>query len=110
MSKPNNKVSLFSKEGDFIKTFDSAEHASKELNNKAGSIRQAIRYKTLIQNKYRVEYDGAINIRENLPDSYLRIRITSKEKAELKNFAESKDTTMTGYVKSLIDEYIKNNP
>lgn len=36
-------------------------------------------------------------------DSYLRIRITSKEKAELKNFVESKGTTLTAFLKSLLD-------
>ena len=39
-------------------------------------------------------------------DSYLRIRITKQEKAVLKNLVELRNTTMTDFVKSLIDSKV----
>lgn len=46
-------------------------------------------------------------------DSYVRIRISSNEKAELKNFVESKGTTLTAtlttYLKTLLDSKVNSS-
>ena len=41
-------------------------------------------------------------------DSYLRIRITANEKAELKSFVESNGTTLTAYLKTLLDSKLNS--
>ena len=49
----------------------------------------------------------------NKKDSYLRIRISKKEKAELKHFVESKGTTLTAtlttYLKTLLDSKVNSS-
>ena len=42
-------------------------------------------------------------------DSYLRIRITKQEKADLKKFVERKGMTLTEFIKTLLDSKLNSS-